>query len=356
MPIRKVKGGYKWGSHGKVYPSRKGAERQAAAAYASGYTGKAEINYKNEKVDGEMLEKKKLKKEIELVKNSIEKIENQLLTKSVDSVLDSSNSIINKKIRRRGRHRPTMFKPKDYFAVKQSDTLQAVQLPQNRIYLKEGEEPPAGAFVQMGPRGGKFYIDQKRQVTQEEQKEGRIAGSMPMVQVQPHTNPEREVDSELEENKTLEVPDAGVSTLRIIREALTEDRVPVATPNKLGYQIVESPAEINVLAVGPGSSTRERKNMAGRIERAISSTGLDFEREGDVVHVQHLKSDPAIAITDVVEDNGLVEEVDPNQLPRIRRVVPLDNTKKLLNDNILRNSKRLTRVINNSSKIEKTFK
>jgi len=37
MPIRKVKGGYKWGGHGKVYKSRKGAEKQAAAAHASGY-------------------------------------------------------------------------------------------------------------------------------------------------------------------------------------------------------------------------------------------------------------------------------------------------------------------------------
>jgi len=40
MPIRKVKGGYKWGSKGKVYKDRKGAERQAAAAYASGYEPK----------------------------------------------------------------------------------------------------------------------------------------------------------------------------------------------------------------------------------------------------------------------------------------------------------------------------
>ncbi len=40
MPIRKVKGGYKWGSKGKVYKDRKGAERQAAAAYASGYKPK----------------------------------------------------------------------------------------------------------------------------------------------------------------------------------------------------------------------------------------------------------------------------------------------------------------------------
>lgn len=40
MPIRKVPGGYKWGGHGKVYPTRKQAERQAAAAYAHGYREK----------------------------------------------------------------------------------------------------------------------------------------------------------------------------------------------------------------------------------------------------------------------------------------------------------------------------
>jgi len=41
MPIRKVKGGYKWGKHGKTYKSRKGAERQAAAAHANGYVSKS---------------------------------------------------------------------------------------------------------------------------------------------------------------------------------------------------------------------------------------------------------------------------------------------------------------------------
>lgn len=37
MPIHKVKGGWKWGSHGHTYKSRKGAERQAAAAHAHGF-------------------------------------------------------------------------------------------------------------------------------------------------------------------------------------------------------------------------------------------------------------------------------------------------------------------------------
>lgn len=44
MPIRKVKGGYQWGEHGKVYPTREGAERQAAAVYASGWTEKPKKN------------------------------------------------------------------------------------------------------------------------------------------------------------------------------------------------------------------------------------------------------------------------------------------------------------------------
>lgn len=40
MPIHKVPGGYKWGDHGKVYPTKEEAERQALAAYTSGYKEK----------------------------------------------------------------------------------------------------------------------------------------------------------------------------------------------------------------------------------------------------------------------------------------------------------------------------
>jgi hypothetical protein len=35
MPIQKVKGGYRWGDTGTVYPTRKQAEMQAAAINAS---------------------------------------------------------------------------------------------------------------------------------------------------------------------------------------------------------------------------------------------------------------------------------------------------------------------------------
>lgn len=40
MPVKKVSGGYKWGNKGKVYPTRKQAEAQGRAAYASGYKEK----------------------------------------------------------------------------------------------------------------------------------------------------------------------------------------------------------------------------------------------------------------------------------------------------------------------------
>lgn len=37
MPTRKVKNGYKWGKHGKVYPTKKQADKQGQAIYASGW-------------------------------------------------------------------------------------------------------------------------------------------------------------------------------------------------------------------------------------------------------------------------------------------------------------------------------
>lgn len=40
MPVKKVKGGYRWGSRGKVYKSKAKAEKQGRAAYASGYKKK----------------------------------------------------------------------------------------------------------------------------------------------------------------------------------------------------------------------------------------------------------------------------------------------------------------------------
>jgi len=40
MPVKKVKGGWKWGKSGKIYKAKAAAERQGKAAYASGYKSK----------------------------------------------------------------------------------------------------------------------------------------------------------------------------------------------------------------------------------------------------------------------------------------------------------------------------
>lgn len=40
MPVKKVPGGYRWGSKGKVFKTKKEAEAQGKAVYASGYKGK----------------------------------------------------------------------------------------------------------------------------------------------------------------------------------------------------------------------------------------------------------------------------------------------------------------------------
>lgn len=51
MPVHKVSGGYQWGSKGKVYKTKAGAERQARAAYANGYKGDKKAPKKPGKVN-----------------------------------------------------------------------------------------------------------------------------------------------------------------------------------------------------------------------------------------------------------------------------------------------------------------
>jgi len=41
MPVKKVKGGYKYGKTGKVYPTKAQAEKQGRAIRASGYKEKS---------------------------------------------------------------------------------------------------------------------------------------------------------------------------------------------------------------------------------------------------------------------------------------------------------------------------
>lgn len=46
MPVHKVPGGWKWGTSGKVYKSKKGTQKQAAAIYASGWRENGKENRK----------------------------------------------------------------------------------------------------------------------------------------------------------------------------------------------------------------------------------------------------------------------------------------------------------------------
>jgi len=40
MPVRKVRGGWRWGKSGKIYKTKARAQRQARAIYASGWREK----------------------------------------------------------------------------------------------------------------------------------------------------------------------------------------------------------------------------------------------------------------------------------------------------------------------------
>jgi len=50
MPVRKVKGGYRWGNSGKLYPTQAQAARQGRAIYASGYADGGIASIKSERV------------------------------------------------------------------------------------------------------------------------------------------------------------------------------------------------------------------------------------------------------------------------------------------------------------------
>ena len=71
MPTHKVKGGYQWGKHGKIYPTKKQADKQGQAIYASGW--------KENKTNENMKQNKKLIRLTEsdlhnIIKESVNKI------------------------------------------------------------------------------------------------------------------------------------------------------------------------------------------------------------------------------------------------------------------------------------------
>lgn len=43
MPVRRVTGGYQWGTRGRVYPTRSQAAAQGRAVYAAGYKKESDM-------------------------------------------------------------------------------------------------------------------------------------------------------------------------------------------------------------------------------------------------------------------------------------------------------------------------
>jgi hypothetical protein len=94
MPTHKVKGGYQWGKHGKIYPTKKQADKQGQAIYASGW--------KENKTNENMKQNKKLIRLTEsdlynIIKESINKIykEKDNLKKIINHPSQDLQQLIN---------------------------------------------------------------------------------------------------------------------------------------------------------------------------------------------------------------------------------------------------------------------
>ena len=80
MPTHKVKGGYKWGKHGKVYPTKKQADKQGQAIYANGWR-------ENKSIDMD-------KNLVRLTENDLHKI----IKESINKVFAKACSVLHSSI------------------------------------------------------------------------------------------------------------------------------------------------------------------------------------------------------------------------------------------------------------------
>lgn len=85
MPTHKVKGGYKWGKHGKVYPTKKQADKQAQAIYASGWK-ESKIN----EIKNKNIMKKQL---IRLTEGDLHKIIEESVNRILNEYTDNDKGI-----------------------------------------------------------------------------------------------------------------------------------------------------------------------------------------------------------------------------------------------------------------------
>src|ERR1035437_4028661 len=116
----------------------------------------------------------------------------------------------------RGVRGKTTLSPKNPFAVKESDSGEKQELPKTRIYLKTGEKPPTGVFIQQGPRGGKFYMGDPNARSGDNANSGDGDDTAKKVRKQPDANPERVVKPNLASRQTVDVEDVGKNMLERI--------------------------------------------------------------------------------------------------------------------------------------------
>lgn len=262
MPIHKVSGGYKWGSHGKVYPDRKGAERQAAAAHANGF------------------------------------VEKDVLDASLMALSDVTFAeTLSKK--------NTTMGSKDPFAVKRTETGGKMPLPTKRIYVGDSDEPPKGVYVQPGPRGGRFY---------EVQVGGRASGqpvkAPPKTRGRGEEDPNQKPFGDIEigrggkTSRIIEEPNLRNNTIQVIRTILAREHIYPAKQQEdgtisVGYTLGEYHGDYDVRGTGPSKELAIR--LTRKIGNYLSAAGLQIERHGGIIHVKPLPGDPKAEIGGLTE-------------------------------------------------------
>ena len=93
MPTHKVKGGYKWGKSGKVYPTKAQADKQGQAIYASGW----KENKTNENKQSNMTKKQIIK----LTENDLHRIIKESINRILNEYDESRKKFDNTSMRTR---------------------------------------------------------------------------------------------------------------------------------------------------------------------------------------------------------------------------------------------------------------
>ena len=203
----------------------------------------------------------------------------------------------------RAARRRTTMRTADPFAVKESDSDRRMELPAKRIYLRQNEKPPAGIFVQEGPRGGRFYVADGR--TRPPVSDDVAARGLGDGQADDPSagDPGLAQDEMPDTAQTAAVDDVRESTLARIREALAAADIPPASPTQPdGYVVTDDGSSYHVDAEAVDEAGV--KKLSRRIIRALSQADFVVSRDGDTAVVEKPKDalDPGIEAPDELLD------------------------------------------------------